>query len=135
MTDRETLFQYRLNQAEETLADACKMIHSGVGPRSVVNRAYYAIFYAVHALIIYENIELKSSRHSGIISLFDKMFVHTGRLGREYSKFLHRLFEARQEADYREFVVYSVEDAAECIRMAESFLDGVKALIRDDAEQ
>ena len=133
MTDRETLFHNRLNEAEETLADAYKMLNSGVGPRSIVNRAYYAMFYAVHALIIYENVELKSSRHSGIISVFDKIFVHTGRLGREYSRFLHRLFEARQEADYREFVVYSTEDAAECVRMAESFLDGVKALIRDGA--
>ncbi len=131
MTDRETLFRYRLNEAEETLADAYKMLDSGVSPRSVVNRAYYAVFYAVHALIIYENVELKSSRHSGIISMFDKIFVHTGRLGREYSRLLHRLFEARQEADYRELAVSSVEDAAVCVRMAESFLDGVKALIRD----
>lgn len=131
MTDRETLFKYRLNEAEETLADTRKMLDSGVSPRSVVNRAYYAMFYAVHALIIYENVELKSSRHSGIISMFDKIFVHTGRLGREYSRFLHRLFEARQEADYRELAVTSVEEAAECVRMAASFLDGVKALIRD----
>ena len=32
MTDRETLFHYRLNEAEETLADAYKMLNSGVGP-------------------------------------------------------------------------------------------------------
>lgn len=131
MTDRETLFHYRLNEAEETLADARKMLDSGVSPRSVVNRAYYAMFYAVHALIIYDNVELKSSRHSGMISVFDKIFVHTGRLGQEYSKLLHRLFEARQEADYRELVVYSMDDAAECVRMAVKFLNGVKELIRN----
>ena len=47
MTDRESLFAYRLGEAEETLADARKMFDAGVSARSVVNRAYYAMFYSV----------------------------------------------------------------------------------------
>jgi uncharacterized protein (UPF0332 family) len=50
MTDRETLFAYRLNEAEETLTDARKMLEGGISARSVVNRAYYAMFYGVIAL-------------------------------------------------------------------------------------
>ena len=129
MTDRETLFAYRLKEAEETLADAKMMLAGGVSPRSVVNRAYYSMFYAVLALLICENVEHKSSRHSGIIAVFDKMFVHTGKLGREYSKMLHRLFDARQEVDYRELVEYSHEDAATYVRKAEEFLKGIKSFI------
>ncbi len=30
MTDRETLFAYRFNQAEETLTDAHKMLEAGI---------------------------------------------------------------------------------------------------------
>ncbi len=67
MTDRETLFTFRLKQAEETLADARTML-------------------ADH----------KTSKHAGIISLFDRMIVHPRKLGREYSRMLHRLFDARQ---------------------------------------
>lgn len=40
MTDRETLFRYRLPQAEETLADAIMMLDGGAIPRSIVNRSY-----------------------------------------------------------------------------------------------
>ena len=36
MTDIETLFLYRLKQAEETLLDAKKMIESGLSPRSII---------------------------------------------------------------------------------------------------
>ncbi|MBI5788809.1 MAG: hypothetical protein HZA78_08155 [Candidatus Schekmanbacteria bacterium] len=47
MTDKQALFAYRLAQAEETLADAGKMLKEGLSPRSVVNRVYYATFYMV----------------------------------------------------------------------------------------
>ena len=129
MTDRETLFIYRMNEAEETLTDARKMLEGGISTRSVVNRAYYAMFYGVIALLIHENIEHETSKHSGIISIFDKSLVHTGRMGREYSRILHRIFDARQESDYKEFVRFTTEDAAEYLRMAEEFMRGVKALI------
>ena len=53
MTDRETLFIYRMNEAEETLTDTRKMLESGISTRSVVNRAYYAIFCGIIALFIH----------------------------------------------------------------------------------
>ncbi len=80
MTDQEILFAYRLNEAEETLADARKMLEGGISTRSVVNRAYYAMFYGVIALFIHENIEHRTSRHSGIISIFDQSIVHAGKM-------------------------------------------------------
>jgi len=98
MTDRETLSAYRLGEAEETLTDARKMLEAGIGARSVVNRAYYAISYGVPALLIHENIEHGTSKHSGIISLFDRFIVRTGKMGKEYSRILHRIFNTRQES-------------------------------------
>jgi uncharacterized protein (UPF0332 family) len=50
MTDHETLFNYRMQQAEETMSDARRMLSADVSPRSVVNRAYYAVFYMILAL-------------------------------------------------------------------------------------
>ncbi|MBI4824309.1 MAG: hypothetical protein HY805_08810 [Nitrospirae bacterium] len=49
MTDKESLFTYRLKQAEETLSDAKRMLQDKLSPRSIVNRAYYSMFYAVLA--------------------------------------------------------------------------------------
>jgi uncharacterized protein (UPF0332 family) len=131
MTDLEVLFRYRMAQAEETLSDARAMLAAELTPRSVVNRAYYAVFYAVLALLLHEDIDHRTSRHSGVIAAFDRAFVHTGRLDREHSRTLHRLFDARQEADYREFSSCSREDAAAAVSAAEKLLCGVRQIIAE----
>lgn len=129
MTDQQTLFMYRFQEAEETLADARSLLQAGGSPRSVVNRAYYAMFYGVLSLLIAEGIEHRTSKHSGIIAIFDKAIVHTGRLGRDYSRMLHRMFDTRQECDYKEFVHLSPDDAAAAVDQAAQFLGGIKALL------
>ena len=64
MTDRETLLQYRIKQAEETLADADAMAKGGLSPRSILNRAYYAMFYAVLALFFEEEVSKRVATDS-----------------------------------------------------------------------
>lgn len=129
MTDKQALLSYRMKQAEETLADAEKMLVNQISPRSVMNRLYYAMFYAVLALFIHSNVNIKTSKHAGVIALFDSEFVHTGKVDKQYSRILHRIFDARLECDYREFVEVAPEDAAEFLRLAGEFLTVVKNLI------
>ncbi len=86
MTDKETLCAYRMKQAEETLADARKMLQGSFSVRSIMNRAYYSAFYAVLALLLHEEITIKTSKHAGVISLFDKEIVHRGKLDTHYSR-------------------------------------------------
>ncbi len=107
MTDQDTLFAYRLQQAEETLSDAETMLAEKVSPRSIVNRAYYSMFYGLLALFIRTDVTLRSSKHSGVIAVFDKMFVQTGRIEKDFSRTMHRMFDNRQESDYKELVHYS----------------------------
>lgn len=52
MTDKDVLKGYRLKQAEETLLEAQKMLEGGFTPRTIINRAYYSMFYAVLALFL-----------------------------------------------------------------------------------
>ena len=126
MTDKETLFTYRLAQARETLFDAKKMLQHKIGTRSIVNRAYYSMFYAVLALFLKNDINLITSKHVGVISVFDREFVHSGKIDKHYSKLLHKIFEARQEGDYKELVELSFEDADEFVKFAEEFLEEIK---------
>jgi uncharacterized protein (UPF0332 family) len=115
MTDIQVLFTYRLREAEETLLDAEKMLHAGLSPRSVINRAYYSMFYAVLALFIIEESNPKTSKHSGVIAIFDKEFIHAGMIDLRYSRMLHRMFDARQECDYKDMVEVSHEAAVESV--------------------
>ena len=86
MTDAEkiqTLIRCRLEQADEPLsAAAINLAHDF--HRSAVNRAYYAMFYAVLALLASR--QLETSRHSGAISQFDQLFCQGRGSCRENSR-------------------------------------------------
>lgn len=126
MTDKEALFLYRLKQAEETLFDAEKMLQGNFSPRSITNRAYYSMFYAVLALFLKTDVSIKTSKHVGIISIFDKEFIQTKKFDKYYSIILHKMFNFRQKGDYKEFSEVRNEDAVEHVKLAKEFLEHIK---------
>lgn len=122
MNDIRALINYRLQQAQETFTDARILLEQGGSYRTVVNRCYYVTFYAILALFIHDNIMVRTSKHAGIITLFNKEFVHSGKLPLSASKTVQRLFDARQESDYKEFAIFSEFDVTKFLSMAEDFL-------------
>jgi uncharacterized protein (UPF0332 family) len=133
MTDKQVLLAYRLKQAEETLLDAERMLEGEFSPRSVVNRAYYSMFYSVLALFLFDDVHVKTSKHAGIISTFDREFIHTRKIDPYYSKLFHKMFDIRQEGDYKELVVISKEEAYKHVSNAKEFVEKIKAFIREKA--
>ena len=129
MTDRETLFTYRLLEADETLAEAVKMVDGGFTPRTIINRAYYAMFYAVLALFIRFNTQHRTSKHSGVIGIFNKEFVRTGKVEVRFARMLNDLFDARLEGDYKDFVELTQEQAQDAVAKAKEFVSAIKELI------
>lgn len=129
MTDREQLFTYRLKQAEETLAEAAKMLAGDFSSRTIVNRAYYAVFYATLVLFLRFEIDCKTSKHAGVISIFDRDVVRSGKMEPRFSRMLHRLFELRQKADYKELVEIALEDAVNAVRHAGEFVTAVREVV------
>jgi uncharacterized protein (UPF0332 family) len=129
MTEREILFTYRIQEAEETLADAVQMLDGNLSPRSVVNRAYYAMFYAVLALFIrFETIH-RTSKHSGVIGIFNKEFVRTGKIEVRFAKMLNNIFEARLEGDYKGLIELTRDHAKDAVEKAREFVAAIKGLI------
>ena len=52
------------------------------------------------------------------------------KIDKRYSKILHKMFDARQESDYKEFVeLSSSENTAEFVKLAGEFLEGIKKII------
>jgi uncharacterized protein (UPF0332 family) len=117
--DTRKLVTYRLEQAEETLRAARDLSVAG-HYRDAVNRAYYAMFYCGLALLTSKG--LGASRHSGVLSLFNRHFIKTGEFPLEYGRHLREAFELRQDSDYREFVQVTAEQAQETIANADAFL-------------
>lgn len=87
------------------------------------------MFYAVLALFISKDIHLRTSKHSAVISIFDKKFIHSGKIDRQFSKMLHKVFDLRQEGDYKELVEISMEDAIEHVGDAKAFVEAIKTFI------
>lgn len=121
------LVDLRMQQAEETLHEAQILIGEHAG-RGAVNRAYYAMFYAVLAILATKG--LGSSKHSGVISLFDREFVKFGDLPKELSRSLHMAFELLQQADYGELAQLDELAVAQAIQEAERFVRDVQAYMK-----
>jgi len=118
------LIRYRLRQADDSLKEAEILLKEGMSLRSVINRLYYAMFYAVLALL--EKKQLGASKHYGAISLFDREFIKGGIFEQELSKTLHRAFELRQRGDYMEQPEITKEDVEEIFPKAMDFVSKIK---------
>lgn len=129
MTDNEALFSFRLKEAEETLAEAERMLRENFSSRTIVNRAYYSMFYAVLSLFLKTGVNIKTSKHAGIISIFDLEFVKPGKIDRRYSTILHDTFDLRREGDYKDMVNIPHEKAELSVANAQKFLDAIKQII------
>lgn len=135
MTAHDTILGYRIGQMEETLAESVKMLEAGFSPRSIVNRSYYAMFYAVLALFIHSNTPYKTSKHSGVIGIFNKEFVHTGKIEARFAKMLYDLFDERMELDYRDFAEVSEEDSQNAVSSAREFVAAIKLFMKQGVEK
>src|SRR3972149_8363206 len=122
--EKLALIRYRLEQAEASIKEAQVLLEEGMSLRSVMNRLYYAMFYAVLALL--QEKQLGTSKHIGAISLFDKEFIKTAIFDKGMSKALHRTFELRQKWDYMEQAEVTKKDVDEILPEAINFVNKIK---------
>lgn len=122
--DKKALIQYRMERAHESLSDARLMLTQKGSHASIVNRAYYAMFYAALALLI--TIDRGSSKHQGVIALFDENFIKTNVFPKELGKLFHRAFDMRQSGDYRDMLVVTEQQAADAVNAAERFISAIE---------
>jgi uncharacterized protein (UPF0332 family) len=106
------------------LDEARYLLQGDKSLRSVVNRLYYAMFYAILALLIFE--PYASSKHSGVISYFNKRFVKEGGFPKELARTINLAFELRQQSDYKEYAKLTEEQASSLLGDAQSFVSEVK---------
>ena len=113
----------RLQQAEESLEEAEYLFNGNKSPRSIINRAYYAIL----ALLIFEN--YCSSKHSGVLSYFNSHFVKTELISRELGRAVNKAFDMRIRGDYREQVILTREQVTPFLDHSEKFISAVRGYL------
>jgi uncharacterized protein (UPF0332 family) len=121
---KKDLVKYRLDLAREMLQDSRLLMVNGGSPVSIVNRAYYAVFYAALALLVTADVE--PNKHTGVLAKFDELFVRHGIFPKEMSKIIHHAFDMRQAGDYQKSKVITVEQATEVFTSAEEFVKAIE---------
>ena len=94
---KRTVIRIRLDKAHEDLAASRDNLERGY-LRTAVNRAYFTVFHAASAALLWLDIE--RARHSGIESAFGQYFVKAGLIEPEYGRFYSRARDWREDQDY-----------------------------------
>ena len=94
MTDEQAAL---IRKARESL-EAARLL-SGKGFTSfAASRGYYAMFYVAEALLLGEG--LTYSKHSAVIAAFGQHFAKTGKIPKEYHRYLIEAEGGRNIGDY-----------------------------------
>ncbi len=124
--NRDDYINYRIRRAEESLDDALILMERGKW-NGVVNRLYYASFYAIIALLLKNDIETRS--HDGVRTQFGLHFVKTGKINKKYGKLFTKLFDYRQKGDYGDLYDYDENVVFPLIEQVRDFINVIKLRI------
>ncbi len=125
--ERDAYVAYRLESARNTF-DAAPVLAENNFWNSAVNRLYYALFYAVNALLVKNNIETMS--HSATKAKFSQAFVKTGKFDKKYGKLLSELFDWRQKGDYANIFDYDADTVEPLFYPVAEMIDTIEKEIK-----
>jgi uncharacterized protein (UPF0332 family) len=77
---------------------------------------------------------LESRKHSGVIALFNRYFVKTGKVDKQLGIVLKDARRSREMADYSDLAEFVREDAEDQIQDAEKFIQAVAKLLDEESE-
>ena len=125
----QALSKYRLDQAKENLEEA-EVLFNINKFKGASNRAYYAIFHAIKALLALEETDFK--KHSSVIAYFNKEYVSKKIFSRELGKKVGRARFFREKSDYVDFYIVTKEECQEQIETARKVIDEIEKYIDEN---
>lgn len=126
--EQKALAKHRFERAETTLAEAIDEL-SRKNFRLTVNRAYYSAFYAMRAILA--TVSKDSSKHSGVISLFNQYFINTGIVSDISFKAIQSLMDLRHEGDYQDFAEITEEEAEGSVETVKMIINSLKDVLKN----
>ena len=116
---KSQVIEYWITKAKEALESAISEKTSGRF-LFAINRAYYACFYSLSAVLLNEGQKFK--KHSGVRSALHQNLIKKGKLDVSWGKFYDLVFESRQRGDYQELVEFRIEEVEEIINRSQGFI-------------
>ena len=120
-----------LRRAQETQRDALALIERGGSPEGIVNRTYYAMFYAVLALL--RSVGQEVSDEAGAASAFQRDYIKSRSLPRKLWKALEEAARLARQAEAEDGGGISNDQAFESYNAAVEFIRRVEQRLREPA--
>ncbi|MCL2222230.1 MAG: HEPN domain-containing protein [Oscillospiraceae bacterium] len=117
----------RLEKAADDL-DTAEICYKAGKYDAAANRAYYAAYHAIRAVLALDNIERR--KHSGNISYFREHYIATNVFDRKYSETIKKAEILRNDADYKDMHTTSADEAEDIIEKANGFYSAVRAYVK-----
>ncbi|MEI7725987.1 MAG: HEPN domain-containing protein [Bacteroidota bacterium] len=92
-----------------------------------LNRAYYAIFHAMRAVLALDLFD--SKKHSGVIAEFNKRYIKTGIFEIRFGRIVKTAEMLRSESDYKDFFCADAEQALGQVANAREFVREVSTYL------
>ena len=126
--DRELLINNYLEKSRTTIKKVEFLIDNNEY-QLAVNRIYYGIYYSLSALAIKH--QYSTSKHAQLIGWFNRTFVKTGAIEKEFSKMIRKAFENRMEGDYNVFADFSKEEVEQSLKEMKVAIQALDILIKE----
>ncbi len=122
--------RYRLERAKEDLK-AAELLYKNDSFLAANNRAYYAIFRAIRAVLALERVDFK--RHKDVIGYFNHHYVKTEIFPKMISKKIGQASKVREDSDYDDEYIpdaektkIQIDTASEVIELVEKYIENKK---------
>ena len=122
--------RYRLERAKEDLK-AAELLYKNDSFLAANNRAYYAIFRAIRAVLALERVDFK--RHKDVIGYFNHHYVKTEIFPKIISKKIGQASKVREDSDYDDEYIpnaektkIQIDTASEVIELVEKYIENKK---------
>lgn len=125
----ESFSKYRLQRAKETLDTAKEIFKRGKDYTSANNRAYYAIFYTIRAVLAIEEVDFK--RHKDVIAYFNKNYINNNVFPKMIGRKIAQAQRIREDSDYDDNYMPSYEKTEQQIKTAEELIALVENYIQN----
>lgn len=124
--DRDSLVEYRLNQAFDTI-ELAKFLASNDKLVIAVNRIYYGMYYALTALALRDRFE--TSKHGQLIGWFNKEYISSKKVDSKFGKILRNAYQNRTKGDYDAFVSFTKIEVESMLSEMSCFIEEIKRLL------
>ncbi|RPJ67834.1 MAG: HEPN domain-containing protein [Alphaproteobacteria bacterium] len=126
--DRQSLINYRIQQAKETIELAEFLKNSGK-LAVAVNRIYYGLYYSLTALALKNKFE--TSKHLQLIGWFNSEFITTNKINKRSGKTLRNAYQNRRKGDYDAFVDFTLDEVETMLQDMKDFVNEIENYIKE----